>query len=306
MKFLKVLLISLLNLILFAAISILGLAFMLNQTVMDPNFTANEIDKMDMAAVAGAFVQIPDNSNDPNAFIPSSTVNAAINSSIKEAEPALKDELRVALFRTYDYFLGRTNSLNFSISLSPLRPSLKSTLWADLQKSPPTQINGLSRAQVESAFNAYFDQSFGPLFSPVDVDSANFNTQTNNTVWDIKQGIAYYQFWWVTIPLILSLAVAIILLENNLRSSLRNLGFNLFVFGALGIAGDYLIKQLAGPSTLIPGLPAAAQLWLGQFIDDIFAPLNTFSIVVAIVGAVLIAWSFFVQDTEVSLMSKRV
>lgn len=284
MKFLKGLLISLLSLILFGAIFALGFAFMLNQTVMDPNFTANEIDKMDMAALASSFIQVPDSAPD------SAALNSAIAASIKAAEPELKNELRTATYTTYDYFFGRNNNLNINISLEPVRSNLKTTLRASLLKSQP--------AMSDAEFNLYFDQFAQNIPPSLSFDSSSFDQSTVKMMQEIKQVIAYYQFWWVTIPLILLLALAIILLENNLSSSLRNIGFNLFLFGALGIAGDYLMKYLAGPNTLIPGLPAAAQIWFGQFLDDIFAPLNTFSIAVAVIGAVLIAGSFFVPKKE--------
>lgn len=303
MKFLKGLLISLLSFLLFIAISALGFAFMLNQTIIDPNFTAAEVDKMDISSIVSSFIQVPDSGTEVNAFIPAATVNAAITSSIKSAEPELKNELRAAIYNTYDYFLGRNDSLTISISLESVKTSLKSTLRTELQKSPPAQIGGyeyntLTTAQINDAFNSYFDQSTNNLFEPITIDSTTFDQSTMETVQEVKQGIAYYQFWWLTIPLILVLAVAIILLENNLRSSLRNLGINLFLFGALGIAGDFLLKYFAGPSSVLPGLPAALQVWFVQLLDDVFAPLTTFSIAVAVIGAVLIIGSFFVPKKE--------
>ena len=287
MKFLKGLLIGLLSLILFGAVSALGFAFMLNQTIMDPNFTAREVDKLDIAAIAGSFIQMSDSGNDVNAFIPGVTMSSAITASIKSAEPELKNELRTAIFNAYDYFLRRSDYLNISISLQSVKTNLKSTLWMELQKSPPSQIGGIPfnaipKATVENTFNSYFDQFAGNFPSSFVIDSSSFDATTTMTIQQVRQGIGYYQFWWLTIPLILVLAVAIILIENNLRSSLRNLGINLFLFGAIGIASDYLLKYFTGPSMVIPGLPAALQVWFGQFLDDIFAPLTTFSIAVAI------------------------
>jgi hypothetical protein len=294
MKFLKGLLIGLLSLILFGTVSALGFAFMLNQTFMDPNFIAGEVDKMDIAAIASSFIQIPDSGNDVNTFIPTATMNSDITSSIKNAEPGLKSELRTALFNVYDYFLGRSYSLNISISLDSFKNNLKTSLKASLLKSPPSQINGIPyssipKATVETTFNSYFDEIARNIPSSLSLNSSAF---------DVKRGISYYQFWWLTIPLILVLAVAIILLENNLRISLRNLGINLFIFGALGIAGDFLLKYFTGPSIVLPGLPAALQVWLGQFLDDVFAPLNTFSIAVAVIGVALFVSSFFIPKKE--------
>jgi hypothetical protein len=303
MKFLKGLLISLLSFLLFIAISTLAFAFMLNQTVMDPNFTAAEVDKMDISSIVSSFIQVPDSGTEVNAFIPAATVNAAITSSIKSAEPELKSELRAALFETYDYFFSRSNNLNISISLESVKTNLKTTLRAALEKSPPAQIGGyqyntLTPTQINDAFNSYFDQSTKTLLAPITIDSNTFDQSTMEMMQEVKQGIAYYQFWWLTIPLIFLIAVAIVLLENNLRSSLRNLGINLFLFGALGIAGDFLLKYFAGPSSVLPGLPAALQVWFVQLLDDVFAPLTTFSIAVAVIGAVLIIGSFFVPKKE--------
>lgn len=280
MNFLKGLLVSVLSLILFAAISTLAFAFMLNQTVMDPNFTAAEIDKVDIASLASSFYQVPNSA--PN----SAALNSAITASIKAAEPELKTELRAALYSTYDYFFSRNVNLNLNISLEPVKNNLKTTLRASL---PPMS---------DAEFNQYFDQFTQNIPSSFTFDSSTSDASTIETLQEVRQSIAYYQYWWLTIPLILVLAAAIILLENNLRSSLRDLGINLFIFGAIGIASDYLLNRYATPSTVIPGLPAALSNWLNGFINDVLAPLNTFSIAVAVIGAVLIIVSFIVPKKE--------
>jgi hypothetical protein len=60
------------------------------------------------------------------------------------------------------------------------------------------------------------------------------------------------------------------------------------------------LNRYVTPSAIVPGLPKALSDWLNGFINDINAPLNTFSIAVAVIGAVLIAVSFIVPKQEVA------
>jgi hypothetical protein len=289
MKFLKGILLSLLNLLLFFSISLFGFAYIMNQTIMDPNFTAAEVDKMDIAALASSFIQVPD-SPDVKTYPSAATLNAAIKSSIKDAEPELKNELRTALYSTYDYFLGRNVSLNINISFEPVKSNLKTTLKASLLKSQP--------AMNDTAFNLYFDQFTKDIPPSFTLDTNKLDPTTLKTLRDVKQYIGYYDIGWkLTIPLIFILAIAIVLIENNLRASLRSLGINLFLFGAFGFVSDFALKHFA-PSMTLPGLPAAVDVWLTQFMDKVLAPLNVFSIAVASIGAVLFIVSFVIKKAE--------
>jgi len=304
MKFLKGLLLSLLNFLLFCSIIALGFAYMMNQTIMDPNFVNRQIDKLDIAAAVSSVISVPKTPSDAQTFIDSNTLNNSIAAAIKSSEPELKDELNKAILGAYDYFLGKSNYLTIDISLSSVKKNLKSTLWSNFQKSPPSQISGvpysqIPPAQVEQVFNQYFDQFTQNIPSSFTLDTNKLNPATLKTIQDVKQYIGYYDIGWkLTIPLILVLAIAIVFLENNLRGSLRSLGINLFLFGALGVVSDFLLNRYATPSTVIPGLPAALSTWLNGFLNDVFAPLNVFSIAVASIGAVLFIVSFFIKKKE--------
>lgn len=302
MKFLRGILLSLLSLLFFFSITMLGFAYMLNQTLMDPNFTAAEIDKLDIAALAGTLIQFPDQGT--QAFISSATLNKAITESVKASETQIKNELRGAIFSAYDYFLGRKNDFSVVLSLESIKTSMKNNLWEALQKNPPAQVNGIPYnsippAQREQLFNQYFDQFAQNIPSSFTLDSSSLDPFTLDILKIVRQYVGFYQFGWkLLIPLILILAVAIILIEANLRSSLRSLGITLFIYGALGIVSDYLLKRFVSPSMTLPGVPASLDAWLTQFMDNVFAPLTVFSIAVASIGAVLFIVSFFIKKKE--------
>jgi len=51
MKILKGLALGLLSFLLFLSLSIFGILFLLNQTILNPNFISSELDKLDVAAL---------------------------------------------------------------------------------------------------------------------------------------------------------------------------------------------------------------------------------------------------------------
>lgn len=303
MKFLKGILLSLLNLLLFFSISMFGFAYIMNQTIMDPNFTVNELNKLDISAAVSSVISVPQTPSDAQTFIDSKALNDSITAAIKSSEPELKDELDKAVRSAYDYFLGKSDYLTIDISLAGFKTNLKNTLRSSLQKSPPSQISGvpysqIPPAQVEQVFSQYFDQFTQNIPPSFTLDTNKLDPQTVKTLQDVRRYIGYCDIGWkLTIPLIFIFAIAIILVESNLRASLRSLGINLFLFGALGIASDFALKRFA-PSMTLPGLPAALEVWLLSFMDNVFAPLNVFSIAVASIGAALFVASFFIKKKE--------
>ena len=92
----------------FFAITSLGFAYMMNETLMKPEFTNAEIDKMDLAAVVGDLVSVPATQPGQQTFIDSATMNAALKTAVQNTEPELKNELHTAVFSAYDYFEAET------------------------------------------------------------------------------------------------------------------------------------------------------------------------------------------------------
>jgi len=53
MKFLKGLALFILGSLLFPSLSIFGIVFMLNQTILNPDFVVSQVNKLDIASIAG-------------------------------------------------------------------------------------------------------------------------------------------------------------------------------------------------------------------------------------------------------------
>jgi len=112
MKFLKGVAIGLLSFLLFLSLSIFGIAFLLNQTVLNPNFVTSQLDKFDVAALAEEIIS---EQEDEEAF--SEELGTALVDTIAELEPAIREQLYTTLNETYDYLLGKREE-----------PDLKTTL----------------------------------------------------------------------------------------------------------------------------------------------------------------------------------
>ena len=126
MKVLKGFGLAILSLLLFLSLSVFGIAFMLNSTLLNPDFVAAEVDKIDISALARELTeeQIGEQLPEEALFL-----KEAIYDVIDDQEPQLKEQLNTAIYSGYDYFLGKNERLNIVIALEPLKASLRDSLW---------------------------------------------------------------------------------------------------------------------------------------------------------------------------------
>lgn len=124
MKFLKGLALGLLSFLLFLSLSIFGLAFTINRTVLNPKFVVSEINKLDVPALAGEVL-----SKD----MPAES-RAALIDTITQFEPQIKEQTGAIIYPFYDYLLGKSQSLDLALILS--NSFLKPDFIASLMDSP--------------------------------------------------------------------------------------------------------------------------------------------------------------------------
>ncbi len=99
MKFLKGLVLVLLSFLLFLSLSIFGFAFMLNNTLLNPDFVVSELDELDVSALSE--VLLSEQTSQEEEF------GTALVNTITKLEPKLKEQLGAAIYSTYDYLLGK-------------------------------------------------------------------------------------------------------------------------------------------------------------------------------------------------------
>jgi len=155
MKVLKGFGVGILSFLLFLSLSVFGVAFMLNSTLLNPDFVAAEVDKIDMSALTGEIIgeQIAGHLPEEMSFL-----EEAIYDVIEDQEPWLKEQVNTAIYSSYDFLLGKSDSLDLSISLEPLKESLRDSLWQTLNEQPLSELAGMGEYLLEPYIDQYFDE----------------------------------------------------------------------------------------------------------------------------------------------------
>ena len=291
MNFLKGLMLSLLGLLLFLSLSVFGIAFTLNSTLLNPDFVVSEVDKIEVAplvrGIAGGQIGewLP-----PEAEFLEDTIYGIIAAQ----EPWLKEQLNTAVYSAYDYFLGKSERLSLIISLEPLKESLRDSLWQVFKEELPPQLSGLPDAQIEPYFNEFFQQFAGQIPSEYEVDESMLPPEAMSVIGEVRQGIGYYQTgYYALIGFMALLVLGIVLIRRDVRNITRSLGITFLAYGAIEYAGVFAAKYFA--PTYLPVLPEIApslQTWLMGLFGDLLTPLEMFSLGCLAGGVVLLVVSF--------------
>jgi len=295
MKFLKGLAITLLSSLLYLSLVALGLAFMLNSTILNPDFVVAEVNKLDVTSLAGEFIseQIPAEGE---------FMTEVIDDVIADLEPWIKEQASLAIYSGYDYLLGESQSLNLVISLEPMKESLRGSLWQSFQQSLPPELAGLPPAQAEQYFDEFyqeFSQQIPPTF---EINESLLGPEVSAQLEQVRQIIGYAQLTYkALIGLILLLILCIILINREVRKTTRGIGISFLTCGVVEYAGIFFIKRFAPTQIAQFDIPSYLRGWLPQFLDNFLAPLEMFSIGLMAGGVALLIVSFVYKPRQPSL-----
>lgn len=146
MSFLKGFGTFVLGFLLFISLSIFGMAFMLNSTVLSPGFVKKQVDRIDISGAARdiADQQIQD-------YLPTELnfLKDAVYSAIDAQEPWFKAQADQAIDTGYNFFLGKTDKLAIRIPLDTLKTDLKNSLWQEMNKQLTAWLRGNILNQLE-------------------------------------------------------------------------------------------------------------------------------------------------------------
>jgi len=298
MKFLKGLALSLLSFLLFLSLSAFGFVLALNYTLLDPDFIVTEVDKIDIPSLVEPLIeeqirqQLP-----PEAQF----MDEAIDDTIADLEPWIKEQASTAVYSGYDYLLGRSQSLSLVISLEPAKNTLKQNLREAIVNSPPPELQGLPPAEIDRYFNEYYEEFARGIPSTFDFNESSLPPDALERIEQVRQAISYLQLAFkALIGFMLLLILGIILIHRQVKGATRGLGTTFVTFGVLEYGGIFAAKYFAGTQMPQLGIPEAFQTWLPQFMSDFLAPLEMFSIGIGIAGVVLLIVSFVYKRREPS------
>ena len=297
MKFLKGLALAILSFLLFLSLSVFGLVFTLNQTILNPDFIVRQFDRIDIPSLAGEMLteQIP---QEMEGFIAE-----AMNDTIADLEPWIKEQVGTSIYSLYDYLEGRSESLSLVISLAPMKDSLRENLREAVLESPPAELAGLPPAEIERGFNEFYSEFSEQMPSTFEVGEALLGTEVLEQLEQVRQVIGYVHLTYnILIGLILVLILLIVLLNRQVRSSTRKIGITFLTCGVPWLAGILIAKRFTETwIAQIGGIPSFIQELLPQLVNDSVGPLQMFSIGLLAAGVVLLIVSFVYKPREASI-----
>lgn len=103
MSLLKNLAISLLSFLLFLSLAFFGSAFMVNRTILNPDFITSELNRLDIPSLVDDYVRIESPPEAPN-------LDQVTKEAITSIEPLVKEQASSAIYSVYDYLLGKTQN----------------------------------------------------------------------------------------------------------------------------------------------------------------------------------------------------
>ena len=349
---------AILSFLLFLSLTVFGIAFLLQSTLLNPDFVSAQVNKLDISDITRDIAedQLADELPEEVEFF-----EEAIYDIIDEQEPWLEEQITAAIYAAYDFFLGETDIFEIAIPTDELKVTLKDSLWQAFKDNLdiwfpdlvafeldayldehfdelvdripseylPPEIVGLPEAQIRLYVDQYLKDIAGdiakqavakeitglleilvkPYFDDYYDDIAeqvpSVITLTENDVpadvWDTfltaRKYIGYFQTaYYPLIAFMILLVAGIILINRNIKDSTRTLGISLFIYGVLEFAGVLVAKRYIPTTFTWFDMPASVQAWLPGLYNDILAPVQWFSLGVSLLGAALIATSFFFKS----------
>ena len=112
MKYLKGLVLGISGSLLFLSLSVFGLAFTVDQTVLNPRFLTRELDRLDVSLLVEETISEQSATED----FPEELQSALFN-TIDRLEPLVKEEISAASYPVYDYMRGKSDNLDLATTL---------------------------------------------------------------------------------------------------------------------------------------------------------------------------------------------
>jgi len=287
MKFLKGFALFILGSLLFLSLFTFGIAFMLNQTVLNPDFIVYQVDRLDITSLAEDMLSqqvLPEGEE---------LMEEVVSDTITDLEPWMKEQAADAAYAVYDYLEGRSQSLSLVVSLEPVKASLRENLREAFLQSLPPELAGLPPDMIESYFDEYYQQIAQEIPPTFELNEASLGAEGTALLEQTRQIIDYFNLSYTAlIGVILLLILLIILVNREVRGSTRGLGINFLTCGILSFLGVFAAEKLIGPILLQANMPPYLETWVPQLLSDTLAPLVMYSIVLASVGVILLIVSF--------------
>jgi len=144
---------GILSFLLLVSLSVFGMAFFINATVLQPDFVAGQVDKLDMTAVASDFSEDFIETERPQE---AEFLRAAVSRVADDQEPWLKEQINIAVYDSYDYLLGKTDRFEITIPLDELKDNVKLSLWETLKDFLASDASAIPQSLLMPYIDEYY------------------------------------------------------------------------------------------------------------------------------------------------------
>ena len=157
-------------------------------------------------------------------------------------------------------------------------------------------LSGLMQTLVRLYFDYYYNQYAAQIPDSLVADQSNIPSKVMDNLLTIRHYIGIFRaaYYWL-IVLMVVLAAGIFLIYRNVQEPSRALGIDLFIFGALSLAGVLIARTFNPAQTILNSLPQklpSLAPWITALYHDVLMKEFIFSIVVLVLATALIAISF--------------
>jgi len=292
--------IAFLSFLLFSSLSVFGMGFVMNRTLLNPDFAIAQIDRLDVPALAGEMLreQVPlEEISGEMSFI-----GDAVEDTIADLEPWLKQQTNTVIYAGYDYLLGKSESLSIVIDLAPAKDSLRENMWQALLASLPPEFTGTPQAELEQLFDEFyqgFSEQIPATFEINESMIAMMNPEIMDTLEQTRLYIGYLQLAYrISIGVMIGTIVGLAFLHRRVKGATRSIGIPFLISGIFGFVGDMVAGRFATGMIVGAELPAELQTWIPQFMNDLFTPMRMLGIGFMAAGIALLIVSVVYKQRE--------
>jgi len=290
--------IAILSLLLFLSLAIFGIALTLQSTVLNPDFVASEVEKIDISATVRELTEEEITEELPEEVM---FLKEAMYDFIAEEEPWIKEQANTIIHSGYDFLLENSDGFDVVIPLEPVKEDLREAMWEAFQENIPRELAGLPLALVKPYFDGYSQELVEVIPSELAFDESLISSEVMAQITEARDYIGYARtaYYYGLIAFMVVLIAGIILIKRNVRGATRGLGITFLVYGVLQLASVLALKNLVAGVSIPSEIPLSLQPWLTGLFHDFTSPLQLFSIVILVIGAVMLAFSFFYRRERV-------
>ena len=212
MKILKGVAIGILSFLLFWSLSLFGIALLVNQTVLNPDFVTSQIDKLDVAALVEETIS----EQEGEEAFPEEQATALVD-TIANVEPLIKEGISNATEPVYDYLLGESETIDLA---SIIRDDVLST-EVITSLIDEMDIASIASEMISEQIPEDIPEEFGPLVEQADEIIANFEPEIKAELIAAAEPIADYLLGQSqSLSIEISLEPLVAELEDTLRETI--------------------------------------------------------------------------------------